>query len=322
MEYPLLVVIDSWSKLMSKAEALGYFDENPSYVDEKAKKKEKQVGEAANLGHSHFSAHWSRLLPYLMSRYNFSVILIEHQNVHFEMSAKPGSRPVSALNHVVKIGGLAVNQSAAWQIVIQNSGTWNNHDRTKTFGTEVIARAHKARTQGRVTRWNLRNADVQDKPGKLEEPIVWHIYFARKMAEEKLLDVTVNKMRYTSKALNVENVESEVLWNALYARPDLLSILGKELNILGYDDRVDQIQREQEMIAMKLDADKRREIPDHPEPPPLPPEIAAKVASKAKTVDPAAPPPLPPTPPVVDDDLGTDDDAIAGWAEEEGADGE
>lgn len=239
---PIVVVIDTWSKLMNDAEANG-FVEHPDFMEAKAKKKLKEVGEAAKMGHAAFAQAWCRRLPHMHEKYNLILILVGHQNVSVVM-AQPGQKappPKSAMHNKTRIGGKAFDQNSAWQLIVAKGEQWKDTSTGGVIGNVIRARMEKNSygPQGRTAEWNLRNEVPVDTSAYLDPAIHFYIFFMKYMAEMKLLDVEVRSGRIHSPILGVMGVTYREAWLALQMRPDLIEKLGSQMQIYGYKSDLD-----------------------------------------------------------------------------------
>lgn len=258
---PALVIVDTWCKMMSPAEAEGRLGdgdeasevEQSKVKDAKPKKqakkrakavKMKDVGEASNLGHSAFAHDWVRVLPEFMTRYNLMTILVRHQNVKVDMGPGGPAIAMGQMYNKTKIGGKAFDQLAAWQLILGSGGVWRNTTDTGVlYGQEVICRMDKNGygPKGRRAAWRLRNEHMEDTDTYLAPSLRFEHDTARWLMDTGLLGLTCNQGRYTSQALEVMAVTPEVLWAALSMRADMLKGLAQALKIEGYGDEVDRI---------------------------------------------------------------------------------
>jgi RecA/RadA recombinase len=154
-EVPCLVGLDTFSKLMAPAEAVGYdyystskpsedlddkADESkngqkPGQKTDQNKGKKTKAKKAKNappkeileldargqFGHSSIAHRWSRRLAGLLTYGNCVLVLIRHQNDKVEMSAGGGSfvsQEVKDAMNRTSIGGNAFNQSTSFQFVV------------------------------------------------------------------------------------------------------------------------------------------------------------------------------------------------------------
>jgi len=269
---PLLMVVDTWSKLMSKAESAGVYDwkkkghentvepvEAKGAVKKVAKKaakkaakksvKIKEIGEGSNFGHSKWAQEWCRKLPFLLGDLNSVLIITSHQNDKVDMSATGSfmSAEMGSLYNKTKIGGKAFNQTAAMQLILSRKGILKDGSGRK-IGTTVMMRIDKNSygANNRIIEYDLINDHHSDTDEETQCSISFDRAMADFFANESILGTVVSFKRYTCKDLGVTGVTAEDFSKAFHARPDIIAKVGKLLRIHGYDDTVDQIIKQEE----------------------------------------------------------------------------
>ena len=249
---PLVVVVDSWSKLMSPDEAKGFYDYGKN-MDPEEKKKFKATGTASNLGHSKFAAHWCRRLPAFLDDNNVVLILIHHQTDKIDMSGGVTSfmsAETSALYNKNHVGGRSINQNAAMQVILARKSLAKDAQNNPT-GTIIRARIDK-NSFGPVNRtmeWELRNEHKRDTSTYLEPAIIFDNAMATWMADNRLLGVTVNLRRYSCERLGLVGASAEELCALFHANRDLMDELGRQRGIVGYNNVIDTIDAHQKKVA-------------------------------------------------------------------------
>lgn len=235
---PGIIVVDTWSKLMSEAEASGYYLENPTFMDDAHKKNLKDIGEGSNLNHSKFAHSWCRRLPAFLKQRNMVLILVQHQNQDVVMAQGPGAAKAKTdMFNKRKIGGRAFDQNAAWQIILGTGEQWKSTDKVTLLGHDVRARMDKNSygARGRRLQWKLRNEQLQDTP-EILDPAIWFDFdAARWLVDSKMIGASVTSNKYTCAALDIAGGSAPELWAALYAKPTIVEGLGRALKIAGYE---------------------------------------------------------------------------------------
>lgn len=146
-----MVVLDSFSKLMSPSEASGFSvydskkDKERKRQDEKkeefkAAKKgvevtakpskaaddhTKELLTGSNFEHAKVASEWTRRLVYFLGAYNAILVLVRHQNDKIDMGAGGGimlSEDQKAGMNRTSIGGKAILQTAAYQFILSRKG--------------------------------------------------------------------------------------------------------------------------------------------------------------------------------------------------------
>ena len=248
---PLVMAVDSWSKLMNSAEAAGFYNYGDN-MDAENKKKRKETNEGSNFGHAKWAQAWCRKLPSFLAANNLTLIIVSHQNDSVDMSGGKGGASfmtpeMGNLYNKKKIGGRAFNQNAAVQLIMSRVGTAKDSNNNK-IGAVIRMRVDKNSygPNNRVMEWTLRNDGFMDTEDRIEPSLEFHEDLGTWMATNGLLGISSTRKRYTCDALNLINATSEDLEAALNARPDVLNKLGRDLKIRGYENVVDQIKDELE----------------------------------------------------------------------------
>lgn len=238
-ENPLFGGIDTWSKFMSPGQAAGYYDYG-DYMKADQVKNLKSVGEGSNLEHSKLAAWWCRRLPYFLSHYNVLLMLNSHQNAKIDMSgSSSASRDPGPLWNKVKIGGYAFNQNAAYQIIMAPGGQAKQGDIVTGHMVRMRMDKNSYAPGGRQIEFELRTNYRFDTTTSKECPIRFDESMAKWMADNKYLGTKADKKLYTCDALGVAGAEAEVLSKALHANDAVRAKLAAELQISGYEDKLD-----------------------------------------------------------------------------------
>jgi RecA/RadA recombinase len=236
-ENPIVVAIDTWSKLMSPGQAAGYMDHGDNMKPEVAKNK-KETGEGSNFEHAKLAAWWTRRWPYLLSNNNVLLLTVAHQNPKIDMGGTSKmSADAGALYNKTKIGGAAFNQSCAIQIILKKMGQAKNGSGEVT-GTLVRFRVDKNSfgPTNRVMDYELRNVYSEDTAVYHEPAIQLDAAMAKWFADTRILNTTADRKRYTCEALGVIGGTPEDLSKALHSNMPMMTKLAMDLSIHGYDE--------------------------------------------------------------------------------------
>lgn len=257
LDTPMLMVVDSWSKMLSDVEAAGFYDYGDNLSADK-KKKAKATGEASNFGHAKFAQAWTRRLPSFLSAHNGVLVMVSHQNDKVEMSGS-GSKMTAeagALYNKTKIGGRALNQNSAIQLIIGRKGQIKDSNNDK-YGTTVRVRVEKNSygPKDRVFEYDL----LFDKHQDTDTYLAPNLDFDRPMcdffAEQGILQTTINKKRYSSPVLGLTQVTAKEFSAAFHANLDIRNEVGRALKIRGYENEVDTVKSEIESSPVVVPAD-------------------------------------------------------------------
>jgi len=233
---PIVVAIDTLSKLMSPGEAAGLLDEE----DAGKPSKVKDLGGGSKLEFSGLMHAWSRRLNFWMDTYNVLFILVSHQNAKIDMSGFGSnmSAEVSAGYNKTKFGGSATNQISAMQTTLKRTGFAKNS--TSQIGHKIQMRVVKSSVGAdhNTLDYVLKTRDFTgDIPGEYQEPALdFSEGLANMFAERKILNTTVKLKRYTSEELGVSGVSAVEFYDEFMQRPDLQAKVGLQLGIEGYVD--------------------------------------------------------------------------------------
>jgi RecA/RadA recombinase len=279
-DIPLWVTVEHFGKMLSKAEALGYYS-FADYMSPANRTKAKQIGEGSNQGHAQFAHAFMRRMTALQDEYNFQLLLISHQND--DTSAMDGgpqtgpqfvSKEWKALRHITKNGGRATNQTASLQWVIIKTGDIVDENK-EPMGIRCKMRTYKNSygTPGREIQFEIRTVHNHDTPDYLERPIQTHKWLAKKMADNAWLGVKASDDTYSCKLLGVTGVTSEELYRALHSNQEVFDYLAKSLHFEGYDDTVNLIEEAMlEAVRKKPETPEETTEETSDEMPPPPPE--------------------------------------------------
>lgn len=224
---PILVGIDTLSKLMPKTEA-----SKQGYGKDKG-------NEGSNLEFSNYMQKWSRAAVDVTEKCNALIILVSHQNEKIEMV--PMGRPmVSASDNKTKIGGRAVNQTAVTQFTLVRVGSKTNAA-TKEVLSHYIKLKVVKNSKGADSRfivYELRIADLKHEPGKYERAINFDFGIAELFALKKILATRgITSEKFTCKALDLSEASRQVFADKFLSNPDMVNSIGTELGIYGYDPK-------------------------------------------------------------------------------------
>ena len=254
-ENPLLVAVDTWSKLMSPGQAAGYF-EHGDFMKADQVKNLKEVGEGSNLEHAKHAAWWCRRLPYLLHDHNVLLVLVSHQNAKIDMGGGTSymSADTGKLYNKTKIGGNAFNQNCAIQIILA-PGAMAKNGSNEVTGRIIRARVDKNSfgPDNRQIEYELRTRYTQDTAEFQESPLQLDEAMAKWFTDEHVLGTTAASKRFTCEKLGVIGGDATDLSKALHARPEVMAALAKDLCIKGYDDPVEEIMAPPPDVTAKVD---------------------------------------------------------------------
>ncbi len=237
LDTPILVVCDVWSRLMSEAEAEGFYAYGKSA--EKFKNEDcTEVGGGSNLNHAKWAHAFARRLPAFLATNNVILICCNHQTTKINMTA--GSRPVpdevSALFNKTARGGRAFNHLAAWQMTLAKSGQFKQGE--NVIGNRVTMRMAKQSygPEGRRIVGILRTEMQGDTSVFQESAMDLDLALCDLLIEGGLCGLSVESKRYSSKELGIFGGSAHDVAVAFHNNRASVINSGKRLRIEGYAD--------------------------------------------------------------------------------------
>lgn len=244
---PLVVVIDTLSKLMSNSEAAGVWNYG-DYMDSK-KHKPKDINTGQTMEHAKWRQDWCRRMAAIMSEYNASVFLVQHQNDKVDMGGTPSflSADQGALYNKRKTGGRATDQSTAFQVILGRVGMLKDSTQ-RNVGTRIKLRVDKNSygPNNRIVEYGLKNEGFADTESYQESPIDYRHALAALFADQKWWGTTVTSKRYSSNLLGVRGADAESFVQAVESDPQRLQELKSELGIYGYAESAGALKKKGE----------------------------------------------------------------------------
>jgi len=270
LQTPVMMIVDTLSKLLPESEAMGFYDYGKNMTPEN-KKKSKATGKASNLVFSKFMQAFGRKLPNYLGEYNSIIIFLSHQNDDIDMSGAGAFSFLSAdqknLYNKKKIGGRATNQNSAVQLILAKSQKVIKNSGGEKIGHTVKMRVAKNSygPQERVIEYDILYGDHDDTEDTLSPSISFDRAMAVFFAEKKILGVKINKDLVTCPPLGLKDVTYEEFSREFHAREDIVSDLGKSLKIHGFLDEIDEIQAEEEVPAAPTKKSRAKKVEEQPE---------------------------------------------------------
>jgi RecA/RadA recombinase len=229
---PIWFFVDTWSTLMSKAEAKGRVERSDD------KDKIQTLEDVSNLGHSQFANRMKRVLPSLFRQYKIQLVFNHHPTVKIDMSGSYASKkapPVPDWANDTTTGGKALQALASYRISLTTQKMMRN-TAGETIGRRVrmFVQKNSFGCEGRSIFFDLKMDPYTDTDTTYENPISFAEPTAEWMATESILGTTVTRNRYTCPALAQFSATAQELYAALMAQPAILGRVGSELRIEGY----------------------------------------------------------------------------------------
>jgi len=243
---PLIVLVDPWSKLLSKDEAIGFHNYGKNMEPEQAKKF-KDKGTESNFSHAKFAQSWSRRLAATLATQNVILILVHHQNDDIDMDG--GFSPVKLpqdykdLRNREPRGGRGLNQLCALQLIMAEVGDARSKDKS-VRGKKIKIRVEKNSygPHNRIIAMELRDVhDGYDHAGHLDPALHFDADFAKWLADKQYLGVRATDGLYTLEEAGLIKVEPEDVGKYVNNSEELLAKLGGMLKVDGYSRIADEI---------------------------------------------------------------------------------
>ncbi len=305
IENPIMFVVDTFSKALNPAEAAAF----QAYISDglvKRALKEKDldnVGGGSNMGHAKLAHAWCRRLPHFLHHYNAVLILIRHQNEDVDMTGRKGGGsfvPQDYKDSVNRksIGGKAVGQNAALQIVLSPKGHVQVAQGTGKVNVarRVLATATKNSFAPERKIQYCLTLMTREQTEHFQEPAIttW-LPLAELLQEKKLLKVSVENVNsVTCPLMGMTKVLPSIFHGMLHANPDLYARAQRELDIKGAEECFKVLKQ------LDTDGDEEEE-----------PETPAEQDKSNETTEPADRPVGELQPPSAADQPGGDD-GVAG----------
>jgi hypothetical protein len=257
-----IVAVDTFSKLMAPQEAVGYSFYNvggPEMSDDKEKKKKSaaekkdfskpkkkdevtELGSGSNMGHSKLAHQWCRRLSSLLTSHNALLIIGEQQNDKVDMSGGPGGGSVIPPEvreqaNRTKIGGRAVNQSAAYQMVLSPKKIEYCTVRGERVAYQKIVKAAIMKTDGPPRKFEFAINLLNDEDTETHQtPALDFSLGLGELLKSGGLGLDPEKAGFWScEALGLSNASTAEIAKAFYAREALVEQLSRSLGMRGYE---------------------------------------------------------------------------------------
>ena len=244
---PVIVGLDTFSKLMSASEATG----RQLYTDHSLKGeagKAKALGTGSNFGHAKIAQAWSRQLPNWLTMNNVLLILNRHQNDKVEMNAKPGGSTMTpeqgAGFNTTSIGGRAFSQNAALQLILSRfkfaSKTVKHGETTETIKLGVDCKITVSKNSygpnGPVCFYRINQLMDQDTDTTYQPAITFAPYTPDWLRGKGIFEITSkNKNCFSCRELSLFDVTAEEFADKLQANEEALNTIGTRLRLKGYE---------------------------------------------------------------------------------------
>lgn len=236
---PVIVGIDTISKLMSSDEAKDYYSAYGMEAGKDDITKAREVGESSNLQISKLHHAWCRRLAYFAKKFNVLFLVNSHQNEKVVMTFGGGGSfggDSAAKFNKTRPGGKALDQNTTTQTILYRTGFHKKG--TDKIGHKIsayIAKNTLGDNTDREVNYYLLTKHFTDTDSTQERAIDMNEEFCNMLVEEKLFGAKVSRKRFTSNELNLENLEADDFYEELSQNPGAVKKLAQRNNIYGYD---------------------------------------------------------------------------------------
>lgn len=270
LHIPCIVVLDTFSKLMSPAEAVAYDfykqgakasedDDEPEEKPEKKaagkpkgsarggkpkKKAEKMdLDSMSNMQHAKIAHRWTRRLGSFLTYNNCLLIVVRHQNDKVDMSGGGGGsfvplEVVDAYNRT-SIGGKAFNQSCAYQLIISREKYEFAQIRGERKRVGQIAKMTVAKNSygpgGRMLRYNVMLEPRYDTDTIQEMAVDFSVGLPDVLSQTGMVGVRIKSANSVAvKELKLDDATPQQVSAALHQNPEFMQDLATRLQFAGY----------------------------------------------------------------------------------------
>jgi RecA/RadA recombinase len=235
MHTPLVVAVDSWSKIMAPGEAVGrtlYSKTTATKSDKKVAKKD--IEEGSNLEHSKYAHKWCRSLPTWLKQNNVILVIVSHRNQKVDMSGGGSFAKAPEAFNKTKIGGQAFSQNAAVQLSLMKIGAAKRSDNVVGVKIRCTVIKNSYGPTGPMFEYDIIQYPWLDTETHQQTSLWFDESVAHWMAREGILGVSETRKRFTCDELSLAGVEAHVFMQALRDNDAIREDIGCKLGLSGY----------------------------------------------------------------------------------------
>lgn len=239
METPLVFIVDSVTNLMSPEQAEGkVVSKEEISLKDKLKTLDKGVEDisAKPGGAATFMSAWTKQFTSTLTQFNVTGILVSGQSTNMSSMGGFANTEGGASLNKTRVGGTALHKSAAIQCTITKRGMWKNSAQ-EHIGDMIRIRNVKNSYGPKVADvvYHLRNKDWKDGPLTVDQAIDMSEALGEILVSSGVFGFTVNRKKYTSIPLGIEQVSAKELEELVNSDEELQIKLGQALGISGYE---------------------------------------------------------------------------------------
>lgn len=269
IEVPVMVVLDTFSKLMSPKESVG-FDyyksggatggEDEETADDKKKKKpgakkEKKkevmaVDSMSNMEHAKIAHRWCRRLPSFLTHNNCFLVVVRHQNEKVDMSGGGGGSfvplEVAEGSNRTSIGGKAFGQSCAYQVIVTTEkaefAQIRGERKRVSQGAKLKVSKNSYGQGGRSLKYNVVLEPRHDTEDHQEQSIDFSVGLPDVLSQTGMFAVRIKSASSVAvKELGLEDATPQQVSQALHQKPELMRDVGTRLGFEGLKNPVREV---------------------------------------------------------------------------------
>lgn len=242
---PLFVIVDSFSKLQNSRESEGRRGIQDLTEAEKKKLKKFAVVDATQrdkLDHAILAQAWCRHLPRFIEDYNVTILIVSHQNAKLDGFGGGSFAPDGgASQNRTKIGGNALNQNAALQIILSRTGYLTNNKKEKIGDRgkmTFIKNSYGPKGQDCV--YDILGQFEYDTETSLEPVISFERSFSEWLTASQIVAVEDNgRGRLSIPELGLEKLPANMLSRACFNNPGFMADLCRKTGVNQADSLED-----------------------------------------------------------------------------------
>lgn len=239
METPLVFIVDSVTNLMSPEQAEGkVVSKEEISLKDKLKTLDKGVEDisAKPGGAATFMSAWTKQFTSTLTQFNVTGILVSGQSTNMSSMGGFANTEGGASLNKTRVGGTALHKSAAIQCTITKFKMWKN-SANEHIGDMIRIRNVKNSYGPKVADvvYHLRNKGWKDGPLTVDQAIDMSEALGEILVSAGVFGFTVNRKKYTSIPLGIEQVSAKELEELVNSDEELQIKLGQALGISGYE---------------------------------------------------------------------------------------
>ena len=199
----------------------------------------KGLGESSNLEFSKLIHEWCRSRATFLEDNNVFMIVVSHQNDKIDMSRSPAmafmSEEFKSANNKVKIGGRALNQSAAIQISLTRiKGEKDSNGKLESHIISLKVLKNSLGPDSRTCTYRLRQENLKNTDTDFEPALDFYESTAELFAKEEIFGTKESRKRYTCDLLGLSGLTGYEFGKAINENKELKFKVGEALHIRGY----------------------------------------------------------------------------------------